>query len=326
MNADKPDRIVFNTDTLPERDRFPAFCEDMYRHIVGADIVQLGTTPFRGALDIRRAGELIIAEIATTSADMIRGSTHISDGDDSISVLLWRQGLGGSTHSKYENKIGVCDGLIIDNAKVAKIHAQESSRFIALTVPRYKLTGLRPDVRRLVGRKLNNDLSLRLLTGYLEGAFAQDFDSHPATQLFGNHLVDLITLTLADEDSTPELERLGGVRAARLAAILQTISTLSADPMLNAAKIAARLGITPRYVHLLLEQSGQTFTQHVLQKRLKDAAKLLADDERKNRKIADIALEAGFTDLSHFNRSFRRHFGDTPSGVRANGIKHRIWR
>jgi hypothetical protein len=30
----------------------------------------------------------------------------------------------------------------------------------------------------------------------------------------------------------------------------------------------------------------------------------------------DIALAAGFSDLSHFNRLFRARFGDTPRGVR----------
>jgi AraC-like DNA-binding protein len=323
MNASKPNRIIFNADVLPERDRFPAFCEDMYRHIVGADIVQLGTTPFRGALDIRRAGEVKIADIATTSADMIRDSTHISDGEDSVVVLLWQQGLAGSTQGQYENKIEACDGFIVDNSKVAKIHVQEPSRFIALTIPRNRLIGVRPAIDRQLGKKLNYDLSIRLLKTYLKGALAQDFDSHPAAQLIGSHLVDLTALALAGEDHPRELDGLGGVRAARLVAILQTISTLSTDPMLNAATIAARLGITPRYVHLLLEESGQTFTRHVLQKRLENAAKLLGDDEHQNRKIADIALEVGFTDLSHFNRAFRRHFGDTPSGVRANSAKRR---
>ena len=323
MNASKPNRIIFNADVLPERDRFPAFCEDMYRHIVGADIVQLGTTPFRGALDIRCAGEVKIAYIGTTSADMIRDSTHISDGEDSVVVLLWQQGLAGSTQGQYENKIEACDGFIIDNSKVAKIHVQEPSRFIALTIPRNRLIGVRPAIDRQLGRKLNNDLSIRLLKTYLKGTLAQDFDSHPAAQLFGSHLVDLTALALAGEDHTRELDGLGGVRAARVVAILQTISTLSTDPMLNAATIAARLGITPRYVHLLLEKSGQTFTRHVLQKRLENAAKLLGDDEHLNRKIADIALEVGFTDLSHFNRAFRSHFGDTPSGVRANSAKRR---
>ena len=51
--------------------------------------------------------------------------------------------------------------------------------------------------------------------------------------------------------------------------------------------------------------------------------KLLTGDQGQNRKIADIALEAGFTDLS-FQPRFRRHFGDTPSGMRANDRKRRF--
>jgi transcriptional regulator GlxA family with amidase domain len=31
-----------------------------------------------------------------------------------------------------------------------------------------------------------------------------------------------------------------------------------------------------------------------------------------------IGIEAGFSDISHFNRLFRWRFGDTPKGVRAH--------
>jgi AraC-like DNA-binding protein len=34
------------------------------------------------------------------------------------------------------------------------------------------------------------------------------------------------------------------------------------------------------------------------------------------KRISDIAIEAGFSDLSYFNRLFRSRFGDAPGGVR----------
>jgi AraC-like DNA-binding protein len=66
-----------------------------------------------------------------------------------------------------------------------------------------------------------------------------------------------------------------------------------------------------------LETSGTSFTAHVTELRLKHAFMLLTAHCGKDR-ISDIALRAGFSDISHFNRLFRSRFGDTPKGVRAN--------
>src|SRR5580700_2479496 len=100
-----PDRMFFTTDALPERDRFPAFCEEMFRRIVGADIAQRGSMPFRGILEIRHAGVVGIANIATTSADLIRDASHIRDGNDAVVVQLWQQGLADATQGKHINEI-----------------------------------------------------------------------------------------------------------------------------------------------------------------------------------------------------------------------------
>ncbi|HET7716934.1 MAG TPA: helix-turn-helix domain-containing protein [Bauldia sp.] len=44
---------------------------------------------------------------------------------------------------------------------------------------------------------------------------------------------------------------------------------------------------------------------------------MLTDPRRSGEKISAIALDAGFGDVSYFNRVFRQAYGDTPSGVRA---------
>ena len=105
-------------------------------------------------------------------------------------------------------------------------------------------------------------------------------------------------------------------RANRRAAILRAIENRSGDPNLSAAAVAKLLGITPRYVHLLVADTGRSFTRHLLERRLERAALMLRDSRWEQRKIADIAVEAGFTDLSYFNRAFRRSFGLTPTEMR----------
>ena len=103
---------------------------------------------------------------------------------------------------------------------------------------------------------------------------------------------------------------------------MREIERRSGDPALSAIKIALMLGVTPRYVHLLLEETGKSFTRHMIERRLERAAALLRDPNWHDQKIAGIAAEAGFTDLSYFNRAFRRRFGATPSDVRerANAV------
>jgi AraC-like DNA-binding protein len=324
MRDAKTGGLSFDTNALPERDRFPAFCEGLFRHVVGADIVRHGSTPFRGVLKVRRAAGLIIANIATTPSDIVRSKEHVGDGDDALVFGVWQRGLGQVTQGENDYRIDTPNGFVIDNGQSGTIRVAEACRFWGLTIPRNRLAGLGPDIGRYAGAAVNDKQSLQLLTGYLEGTLAQNFDGHPSTELFANHLLDLVRLVLGGDGHTRELEAQGGIRAARLAAILRMIADQSSDPGLSAAAIAAQLGITPRYVHVLLEQSGRTFTQHVLHQRLEKAQARLGSDTDQHRKIADIALEVGFSDLSHFNRAFRRHFGDTPSGMRATRARRRL--
>jgi AraC-like DNA-binding protein len=315
MNNDASGRLYFNTDALPERDRFPAFCEGMFRHIVGADIVQRGSAPFRGTLDVRRAGMVGIADISVTAANFSRLTSHISDGNDAIVVQLWRRGLAGMTQGKHERSIKSHDGLIIDNAVPARICTNGPSRFWSLTIPRDRIIASRPEVTRFAGAKLTDELAFRLLFGYLEETIAEGLQEHRTAQLFGDHLVELAALALGGEPR--RLAQEGGIRAARRAAILREIERRSGDQSLNAAVIATSLGVTPRYVHLLLEETGKSFTHHVLERRLEKAAVLLRDPQWHRRKIAEIAADVGFTDLSYFNRAFRRRHGATPSDIRS---------
>jgi AraC-like DNA-binding protein len=133
------------------------------------------------------------------------------------------------------------------------------------------------------------------------------------------HVHDLVTLVLGAEGDARELAEQHGARAARLSAILDAIRSGSADRRLSASAVAAALAVTPRYVHMLLEETGKSFTHHVLERRLHQAAALLRDPQWCNRRITDIAAAVGFSDLSYFNRTFRRHFGVSPSDIRNGG-------
>jgi AraC-like DNA-binding protein len=325
MNADKPNRIAFNTDALPEQDRFPAFSEEYVRRYTGLDFVRRDKSGFRGTIELQRADAVDVGYVSLTPINSLRTPDLVRDGDDSLLVLLFESGAANHTQRRTNQKLVAGDAVICDCGYSGEVNIIDESRYWNLKVPRHRITALFPRTGRFAGARLDKDpVARRLLFGYLSGT--QDVELNGdgrVTQFYGDHIIDLVALAFGADRETREFAEQRSVSAARRAAILHDIATHLHDPGLGAATIARRHGITPRYVHLLLEQSGQTFTQHVLQMRLERAAQLLGDDNYQNRKIADIALEMGFTDLSHFNRAFRRHFGNTPSVVRANNAKRR---
>jgi hypothetical protein len=60
------------------------------------------------------------------------------------------------------------------------------------------------------------------------------------------------------------------------------------------------------YVRKLFESEGSSFSECVLSQRLIRAHRMLTDPRFAGRSITSVAFDAGFSDVSYFNRSFRR--------------------
>ena len=88
------------------------------------------------------------------------------------------------------------------------------------------------------------------------------------------------------------------------------------DGPLSLPGLAARHGISTRYLHRLFEGEGTTCARFVLDRRLALAHRRLRDPRFAGRTISSIAHDAGFGDLSYFNRTFRRRYDITPSDAR----------
>ncbi len=103
---------------------------------------------------------------------------------------------------------------------------------------------------------------------------------------------------------------------ALLAAILEYVESRLHEPALSVGGVAARFGISKRYVHKLFERTGNSFSRHVLHCRLERAAADLTAPEQARTPIAEIAYRNGFSDISYFNRRFKAHFQATPRDMR----------
>ncbi len=276
-----------------------------------------------GTIKRCRLGTVAIAKVTVKSTSHAGVSElTLGDGDDAIVAAVCVEGCISCTQGEAPVQLEPGEGVICDSAEACGLHMAAGASCWALKVLRADIAKAPPHIKRFAGLKLGSTgIAVRLLAKYLDGL--QDSDALGDAQearIFGEHLIDLVGMAIAHESGAVQFAERRGVRAARHAAVLREIERKLAYSTLSAASVAATLGVTPRYVHFLLAESGRTFSEHVLARRLKAAEALLADAGKAALKISTIARQAGFTDMSYFNRSFRLHYGDTPSGFRKRMI------
>src|SRR6202012_2600707 len=84
---------------------------------------------------------------------------------------------------------------------------------------------------------------------------------------------------------------------------------------LSLRTLAREARLTPwHFLRVFEHRTGVTPHQYVLRTRLRRAAVRLSSEPSR---ILDIALDAGFNDISNFNRAFRTEFGVPPKHWRA---------
>lgn len=131
------------------------------------------------------------------------------------------------------------------------------------------------------------------------------------------YVFDVVGLCLGANSDAAYIAEHRGLAAARLDAVKAELLSNLGRSELGLAQIAARHGISTRYVQHLFELSGTSFTSFVLEQRLLLAHRLLREPKSHRCKISDIAAAVGFSDISYFNRAFRARFGATPKDIRA---------
>jgi AraC-like DNA-binding protein len=315
-----PNTFRFSTEDYPERDRLAA-----WRDIFGRTVVNLNIEPL--TVDLFHCDATVCARPGLGLLVGGMSGVHLSHSsdlivDDDLSFMVGPTGDWTACQLGRNPVLGSGDGVLMWNAEVGSMSLPSDSRFTTFRVPVAAIAPLVPDVQAHIATRIPaQSMALRLLSRYLE-IFRDAPAMTPEMQhLAVSHVHDLLALTLGASPDAAEVAKGRGLRAARLRAIKTDIIENLARVDLSVAAIAAKHGVTPRYVQMLFEDEGTTFTAFTVKQRLARAHRLLTDRRHARRTIGAIAFEVGFGDLSYFNRIFRRRFGATPSDVRAAGAK-----
>jgi AraC-like DNA-binding protein len=315
-NTDSSGLIRLSSEALPKRDRLAAWRELYGRKFLRLEHVPLSDGSLRVNLALRPLPDLGIVKADLSPLRVGRTRELVTDGNDAVTFQI--SSTAGKA-SQLGREVAVAAGAAIgmSNADLGTFDFPLGAHVCALSLSRRTLATLVPYLDDMLVREVPNETeALWLLKEYLE-----IFDSAPALaapdliELAVTHVYDLAALSLGATRDAAELASGRGVRAARLTAAKTFVRQHLHRQDLRAGAVAAHLRVTPRYVHVLFESDGVSFLEYVLAERLALAHRILLTD--RSRTISAIALAVGFSDLSYFNRTFRRRFGRTPTDVRA---------
>ncbi len=317
--------MQFSTDALPERDRAAMLREFYGRLVVRLDIEPARDQPLHFKIAARIFPDLTVSNVTFSPLRVQRTRELMADGNDTclFSALV----SPGNTTLHRGNAVAPVEGsaTLISSAEAFTCSTIGGiARGLSVAVPRKVLAASVPRLEDAFGLEFPDSEPLRLLRDYVRLLERDGLSTSPdLRRLIVTHVHDLMALALGASRDAAEVATGRGLRAARLHAIKADIRASLGAHNLTLRELAARHRVTPRYVQALFEDEGMTFSRFLIGERLERVYRMLRDPLQVARPVGAIAYDAGFGDLSHFNRAFRRRYGATPSDVRMAARRER---
>ena len=129
--------------------------------------------------------------------------------------------------------------------------------------------------------------------------------------MVGNHVLDLIGLSIARANGGASV-RVSNAKALLLGQLRSVVEARLTEHELDGQKVANLVGISVRYANALLAEQDSSLHRLILSRRLSRCRLALEDPNQIHRTIAEIAQGWGFSDMTHFGRSFKAAYGVSP--------------
>lgn len=285
--------------------------------MLDVDRVEHSRTGFHAEMTTQSLGRMLIATVSSEPHAVVRSPRIIrqSDADDFV-VNLATHGRVGMIQQGCDAVLNPGDFAVYDSARPCRIACPGPFRQIVLKIPRDMFTAhclLPPGVTAAVVR---GDHGMGALFPPFIRSLTEHAHSLPPE--VGHRLsvntVELLATVLSGV-TTDGVQRVLP-RAAQLMRARRYILEHLADPDLSPPTIAQALRVSVRYLHLLFQDEGKSPSRWILERRLEQASRLLADPRQAGWSVTEIAFSTGFKDASHFTRVFKNHYGLGPREYR----------
>ncbi len=275
-----------------------------------------GSSDFSASLLVNRSSDIPLSRIRINGLGRFERLNKDIKGTDPEVVVLCVQLEGTCTHEQdgrvVESRPG--DIVCIDSTRPMGWRFGESFAALLVHIPRALVTATIGGTEHFTGTNIVKEYTLApLLESFLRSLASQlDELSDEATQRLAQIAMSLsiTTLTEALTADLPWGRRVLLLRAQKY------IRMQSRNSEITPASVASALKISPRYLQSVFHSAGTTIRDYLLQCRLENAKADLINRSLSSLSIGHIAHRAGFSDLSHFSRSFKDAYGVSPRDLR----------
>lgn len=323
MDATDFSTVRFATADLPEKDRIALWREQYGRLSMKLDMEPLDEAQFECSVVARTLPGVQMMLTAMSPVRITRTREFLAENNGDLIFIINQTGSVTARAHGRDLLVRAGDALLMNTSEVKIFDRHSYGGSLSFRIPRSILSSIVADVDDVVMQLIPQETEvLKLLAGYAAPLFN---DIALATPEFrrtaANHLHDLVALALGATYDATGLANGRGLPAARLRLAKAYIIENSNRRDLSIGGVAAHLGLTPRNLQRLFEGEGTTFSEFLLSQRLSRAHRMLTEPRLAQSAVGAIAYDAGFGDLSYFNRSFKRRYGATPRAIRSESAK-----
>jgi AraC-like DNA-binding protein len=291
-------------------DPFGRWGDDLAQAFVRLEPQRIVDGPFVGRIAKAPSGPIAVSRVDASAHRVARLGEHAARAsDNTVFVNLQIAGIGLTSQHGRDMRTRPFDLVVADTRSPFQILHRDAFSLYCLAMPRDRVPSslLRAGCLPLSAREAGRQLA-RMLATY--ASLLLDRHASAAERgVYGRHIVDLVEIC---GRRVPDWMAAGHEESTPLPLLLDFLRQNFRDRDLSAAAASRTFGISERYVHKLFARTGKSFSEQLGELRLDECARRLGSGAPRA-SIIDIALDAGFSDISYFNRRFKARFGEPPS-------------
>ena len=286
-----------------------------------SNLPSLKTGGFDALINSKRLNKFSLAQVSSSPIVAQRSKVDIAQVSDAYYLIKFQ--LTGSCSTKHygrEARLSPGDFIICSSCEPYQLKFKDNYQQAVFAMPQQALQDMFQTPDDYLGLRMGNEEPTNGMLAQFVYSLSQRMDqlNPEALQSMETNLLDLLITSLKNQ-KTSHNKVIESSPEQHLQRIKRMINMHIKDFRLGVDFIAQTEQISKRYLHMLFKSQNISVSRYIQQLRLEGCYKDLTNKEFDNISISNIALEWGFGDLSHFNRSFKAQYSLTPRQIRLQG-------